>query len=174
MGNIPATKLKTFEEVDSSLYELAQIESKLAKKEALMNEKIQKIKDQYDEETAQERAAKLSITQDVEGYLILNKSEFDKIRTKKLVHGTVGFRYGTPKVLNLSKKYSTKTVLELAKKLFKTKYVRQKEELNKDAILADYASGKLDDSKVASFGARIDKGETVVINIDWESLESAA
>ncbi len=172
MKTIPATNLTSYDEVNTSLYELGKIESVLAKKEASMNEQIQKIKDKFNEQTAPEQAAKQAYENDIEGFLILHKNDFEKQRTKKLTHGTVGFRFGTPKVLNLSRKYNTKTVLELAKKLFKSKYVRTKEELNKDAILSDYASGKLTDDKVASFGSRIDKGEKMVIEIDWESLEN--
>lgn len=172
MGTIPATSLRSYEEVDSKLFQYAQIQAKIAKKEADMNSVIQKAKDKYNDETLQDRAEVEFIKKDIEGYLAINKNDFNNVRTKKLVHGSVGFRFGKPKVLILSKKYNMNSVIELAKKLFKTKYIRTVEELNKEAILADHGEGKINDDKVAAMGLRVDKDESFVIEIDWETIET--
>lgn len=163
--------INNFEDADKALYFLGKVESLIAKKEAVMNSRIQTIRDKFDVETAQARTKKDLIEKEIKSFLWNNKHEFIKQRTKSLVHGVIGWRTGTPKVLLLNRKYNTKTVLELAKKLFKARYVRQKEELAKDVIIADFSKEEIDDNKLASMGLRIDKGEKEVIDINWESLE---
>lgn len=172
MGTIPATSLKSYEEVDNKLFQLGQLQSKISKKEADMNGSIDKIKEKFNNDTLQERAEAELLKKDIEGFLAINKADFDQARTKKMIHGVVGFRFGTPKVLLLNKKFSMNVVLEHAKKIFKKKFIRTKEELDKDAILAAYSAKEVDDQKLSGIGLRIDKDESFVIEIDWESLET--
>ncbi len=171
MGNL---MINSFEEADLKLLELGKHESFIAKKEAEMNAKIQKIKEKFDQETEHARAAKLAIEKDLQTFCLLNKKEFADKRSRKLMHGVIGFRTGTPKVLLLNRKYNWKTVLELLKKVFPGKYVRTKEEPNKDAILADVAQQKLDDQQLAAVGLKVDQDEKFFVEIDWENLNEEA
>lgn len=164
--------LNSFEDADKALFFLGKEDSFITKKEAEMNSKIQTLKDKYEIETAEARSKKDLIEKSIKSFLNSNKHEFLKVRTKNLVHGAIGFRYGTPKVLLLSKKYNNKTVLELAKKIFKNKFVRSKEELAKDEIISAFGKGDVDDAKLASIGLRVDKNETEVIEINWETLDN--
>ncbi len=164
--------LTSFDDVNKALYHYGREESEIAKKEAVMNSKIQNIRDKFEVDTAEARAKRDLILKEIKSFLMSNKHEFVKTRTKNLVHGTIGFRHGTPKVLLLNKKYNTKTALELAKKIFRDKFVRSKEELAKDSIITAFAKGDIDDQKLASIGLRIDKNEKEVIEINWESLDN--
>ena len=49
-----------------------------------------------------------------------------------------------------------------------------KEEIDKDSILGDYAQEKIDDSRLASVGLRVDQDETFFTQIDWETIKSDA
>lgn len=166
--------IENFEDVEKSILELSKHESFIAKEEARMNEKIQKIKDEFEEKTKESRAAKNLVEGEIQAFCTLNKKEFEKTRTKKLIHGLIGFRFNPPKVLQLNRKYSVQTSIELIKKIFKSKYIRSKEEINKDEILIGYDKKELDDQKLAAIGLKIDQSETFFIKIDWESLESEA
>lgn len=164
-------RLTSYEDVDSALLEIGKVESVLAKKEAEMNSKIQVIKDKYDGETAEQRDFSSALRERIEAFCVANKGDFAKQRTMSLTHGSVGFRNNPPKVVQLSKKYTVKTSIELLKKIFGGKYVRNKEEVNKDIILADYAGNQLNDEKLAATGLRIDNDETFNVDINWESIQ---
>lgn len=163
-------RIVSYEDVNNALFDIGKAESLIAKKEAEMNQKIQVIKDKYDNETIAEREAAADLRKRVEAFCKANKGDFMKTRSNPLVHGVIGFRNNPPKVIQLSKKWTVKSSLEFLKKLFNGKYIRAKEEMNKDQIMADYAAGIIDDSKLAAVGIRIDNDETFFIEINWDSL----
>lgn len=166
--------LQSFTDVDIHLRELAKLESRITTEEARMNEKINKIKEEFEEKTSDDRARKSLLESEVESFCAANKKEFDKSRTKKLTFGEVFFRMTTPKVNQLNRKFTVKTTIEFLKKLYKTKYIRIKEEINKDKILEDYNAEKLDDSKIAAVGLRIDQEDRFGYKIDWEKFNEEA
>lgn len=166
--------VNTFEEADAKLLELSKHESFITKKEAAMNEKIQNIKQKFDEETAEARAQKQLIESEVQSFCVKNKAEFLKQRSRKLIHGTIGFRTNPPKVSQLNKKFTVKTTIEFIKKLFNGSYLRLEEKIDKEKILADYANETIDDSKLASIGLRVDQDETFFCEVDWETINSEA
>ncbi len=163
--------IQTFEDVNKALFEIAQKDSFITKKEVAMNEKINKIKTEFDQETKTIRAEKQLLEQEIEGYCKANKLEFGKQKSKSLLFGTVFFRTTPPKVSQLNRKYTVATTIELAIKLFKNKFVREKKELDKDAILASYAAKEIDDEKLAAIGLKIDQEEKFGYDINWEKLK---
>lgn len=162
--------IKSYEEVNAKLYEKAQIEHRIAKEESAMNSRIEKIKNEFDEKTSDDRAKKAVIDQQIEDFLIANKTDFIEVRKKNLTHGTVGFQTTPPKVTFLNRKYNEDTVIELLKKIFKGKFVRSKETIDKDEILSSIAQNELTDQKLAAVGLKVDQGEKTVIEINWESF----
>lgn len=163
-------KIKTFDDVNKGLLEIAKKDSLITKKEIAMNDQINKIKNRFDEETKELRAQKQLLEQEVQGFCTINKGSFGKLKSMPLLFGTVFFRTSPPKVIQLNKKYSVATSIELAIKLFGKKFVREKKELNKDAILASYVAKEVDDEKVAAIGLRIDQEEKFGYEINWEEL----
>lgn len=163
-------RITNYEDVNVCLLEIGKAESLVAKSEALMNQKIQDIKDKYDKETEPQRSLIEDYKKRVESFCNANKGDFIKQRSNNMTHGVVGFRNNPPKVVQLSKKWTVKSSMEFIKKLFNGKYVRSKDEINKDQVLADYAAGIVDDSKLAAVGLRIDNDETFYIEINWDSL----
>jgi phage host-nuclease inhibitor protein Gam len=162
--------IKTYEELEIQLKEYALNYAALAKKEAEMNEKLNKIKQDYEEKTKELRYTTETIQGEINAFCTKNKSDFDKVRSKEFQFGTVGFRVNPPKVTLLNRKYNLKTVLELVKRLYKKAYVRVKEDLDKEAILADYAGKKIDDGKLAGVGLKIDQDEQFFITAKYEEL----
>lgn len=161
----------SYNDVNYALSIVAKQQAFIAKKESEMNLKINKVKEQYQEETKDSQRESDNLLSDIEAYCIKNKADFEKVRSKVLSFGAVGFRNTPPKVTLLNRKYSLKTAIELALKIFKKKYIRIKQELDKDAILADYAAKTLDDSKLAGVGLKIDNSEVFYTEINWQALE---
>ena len=165
--------IRSFEECDGTILKIADCEQELAKAEAEMNEKIQVVRDEYERKTNVTRAMRDGLKSEVERFCIVNKDAFEKSRSKNFIHGIVGFRSTPPKTALLNRKYKWETVLELLKKLNLVKYVRTKEEIDKDAILASYASKEIDDQKLAAVGLKIDQDEKFFIDIKWEEIAEA-
>jgi phage host-nuclease inhibitor protein Gam len=161
--------IQSYEDLDKQLLELGRLDSFIAKKEAEMNTKLQNIKDKYAEETTEARSTKAMIEKEIQAFGLLNKGDFSKERTKSFIHGSIGFRTNPPKINQLNKKYSVATSIELLKKIF-NKYTRQKSEIDKDAILTDYAAKAITDENLAAAGLRVDQEETFTIEINWEAL----
>lgn len=164
-------KLQSFDDVNRSLAELAEHEAFITKKTAVLNELINNAKTLFEEETKDAFAAKLLIEKEIERFCLVNKNEFEKSRSKKLLFGEVGFRNNPAKVLQLNRKYSVATSVELLKKMFKKKFIRVKEEINKELILTEYAAKKLNDNKLAAVGLKVDQDETFSYKIFWEALD---
>ena len=164
--------INSFDDVDVRLQQIANHETFLAQEEANMNEEINEIRAKYDERTKSARADKNMLEQEVEGYCLANKSAFDSQRSKTLTFGKVLFRTAPPKVNQLNKKYTVATTLELIKKLYsKLGFIRYKEEIDKESILASYAAKQITDEKLAAVGLRIDQEEKFGYEINWENIK---
>lgn len=169
--NIPT--LRSFENVDHALLQIAECESELTIAEANMNERIQAIRDEYERNTSVTRAMRDAIVAEVKKFCLLNKGEFEKTRSKSLTHGIVGFRTNPPKVVALSRRFTWKTIVELLKRIYGETYIRTKIEPDKEAILADYAQRKIKDDQLAGVGIRIEQDEEFYYDIKWEEIEIA-
>lgn len=172
MPDIPQPKpIRSYEDADQTLLEIADCETQLQKQEAEMNEQIQKIRDEYEKNTHVVRAVKVSLEKELEKFCIHNKSDFEKSRSRELVHGLIGFRNSPPKVALLNRKYKWETVLELLGRVrFGKDFIRKKEEINKEAVLAAYNSKEIDDQKLASVGMKVDQTEEFFAKINWEEI----
>lgn len=164
--------IRSYDDADQTLLEIADCETQLQKAEADMNERIQKIRDDFEQNTHVVRAVKSSLESELEKFCILNKADFEKSRSRELVHGTIGFRFSTPKIALLNRKYKLDTVLELLKKVRWGKdFIRTKEEISKEQLLASYSAKEIDDQKLAAIGLKIDQGENFFAEIKWENIE---
>lgn len=136
------TKKKTitnvsFDDAQQASEQFAVSSNKLAKIEAKMNEEINKVKSKYQDEITD---LKVDMEEPVEVLEVFAKEQKDTWGKKKsfeMLHCTIGFRTGMPKV-DKSKKFTWDAVVELMKrsKAFKG-FIRTKDEINKDAILAE-------------------------------------
>lgn len=165
-------KITNFEELDQALLELGKAKAELQKQEAAMNEEIQQITDKYSESTAEISGTVATIEDSIEAFCGKNKGEFDETRSRVLNHGKVGFRTNPPSVKQLNKKWKVESSISFAKKLFGKKYLREKTELDKAAILADYAAEKLHDEDLAGMGLRVEQEETFTVEANWVEIKS--
>jgi phage host-nuclease inhibitor protein Gam len=156
--------------LESALTDLTALELSIQQSEAKMNAKINDVKEKYEIETFPVRTRADEIKLEIEAFCLQNKKEFEKKKSMEFTSGVVGFRTTTPKVATLNRKYTFKTALELVKRVFKKQYIRAKEELDKEAILADYSAKKVDDQKLSAVGLRVDQEENFYIEPKLETL----
>jgi phage host-nuclease inhibitor protein Gam len=75
--------------------------------------------------------------------------------------------------VQLNKKWKVESSIAFIRKLFKGLYLREKPEIDKDTILADYAKGTLTDEQLAGVGLRVDQDENPTYESNWVELQSA-
>lgn len=166
--------IHNFDECDGAILKMADCTQEITKAEAEMNEKIQIVRDEYDRKTNVTRTMLEGLRGEIERFSIANKDQFEKTRSKDMIHGTVGFRSTPPKTALLNRKYKWETVLELLQKFpWASNFIRTKEEVDKDQILASYSAKEINDENLAAVGLKIDQDEKFYVDIKWEALAEA-
>lgn len=111
-------------------------DAKLQGINAAMDAEITKIRERNAEEIAKYQQQKDESLDVLQTYATENREElFSKKKSMETAHGVFGFRTGTPK-LERRKGFTWAIVLELLRE-FLPSYVRTKEEVARDKLLAD-------------------------------------
>jgi phage host-nuclease inhibitor protein Gam len=126
----------TSEQMETAFAEYATADAKLAKINATIDVQMTAIREKYADEMAKLQEKKDKSFDVMQAYAVENKDElFAKKKSMESVHGTIGFRTGTPKLKTL-KGFTWASVTNLLKEFLPT-YVRVTEEPAKDKLLAD-------------------------------------
>lgn len=127
----------SLEQAQEASQAFAVAKNKLDAIEAKMNEKINRIKSDYQDEITELKEELEDPQELLETFAKEQQKSWGKKKSMELLHCVIGFRTGTPKVVK-DKKFTWDAILELIKKnsLLK-KFVRSKDELNKESILAE-------------------------------------
>ena len=124
------------EQMETAFAEYATADAKLAKINATIDVQMTAIREKYADDIAKLTETKDKAFDVMQAFAIENKDElFAKKKSMESVHGTIGFRTGTPKLKTL-KGYTWSAVTNLLKE-FLPAYVRISEEPAKDKLLAD-------------------------------------
>jgi phage host-nuclease inhibitor protein Gam len=114
----------------------AVADAKLAKINATIDVQMTAIREKYADEITRLNETKEKAFEVLQAFAVEKKDElFGKKKSLESVHGTIGFRTGTPK-LKLLKGFTWGAVTNLLKE-FLPEYVRTTEEPAKDKLLAD-------------------------------------
>ncbi|MDI6804636.1 MAG: host-nuclease inhibitor Gam family protein [Bacteroidota bacterium] len=151
---IQKTTLTSFQDVDQNLRFIGLEKSFVSKREAQMNKLILDIQGKYEEETREARESIMALEKDIELYCSEHRDEFVESKTIALNYGLVSFRLSTPKLQPL-RGNTWEVVLTIIKKLKLTRFIRVKEELDKDAIKSQYP----DSRDLAKFGLQLTQSE---------------
>lgn len=116
----------------SELYAITS--NKLSKVEAAMNEQINRIKSKYQDTITELKDSLEEPMELLQVFAQEQKETWGKKKSLELLHCTIGFRTGTPKVTK-SKGFTWEGITEIVSKIFPD-LVRTKTELDKDAIIA--------------------------------------
>jgi phage host-nuclease inhibitor protein Gam len=163
----------TFEQAEKASATYVEKATKLENLEADMNKEINDVKSRYQERitTLQEELKEPVDT--LHAYAEANKKSWSK-KSFEFMHTVIGFQTGQPAVTPVKKGISWETILLLLKKVpaFKKQFVRTKEEVNKEAILAVKNPAILNKLTEDCF-IKIDQKETFYVKAKKEEVAPA-
>jgi len=126
----------TREAADEALATYAMADAQAAKIAADIELQCVKIREKYADKIAELEGQKAAAFDTLQAYASENKGDlFTKKKSLDMVHGTIGFRTGTPKLKTL-KGFTWVSALQLVRE-FLPSYIRTTEEITKDKLLAD-------------------------------------
>lgn len=158
----------TQDRYDEALAKYAAADAREHKLNAQMDEAMTKIREKYSEELADLVQQKETAFEVVQTYATENASIlFAKKRSLETVHGSIGFRLGTPK-LKLRKGFQWNAVLELLK-VKDNSYVRTKEEVDKERLLIDREQAGTQ-TLMREVGIDVDQDERFFIDLKKEEV----
>lgn len=160
---IEGTALNSFDEVDTCLKNIGEIDRELAMIEAAQNEQIDRIKAETKQRSQPLLARKTTLETAIKEYCTANKIEFIKAQTKTLTFGEVGFRKSTKIMIK-----NIAATLQLLKDFTLTKCVRVKEEPDKEAMK------ELSDEQLADVGAARKVESVFGYTVNVEKIREAA
>jgi len=124
------------EEMEAAFADYAKADARTQKINATMDIEMTKIREKYAEELGTLAETKEKAFDVMQAFALENQAElFAKKKSLDTVHGTIGFRTGTPKLKTL-KGFTWSSVVHLLKE-YLPGYVRMTEEPAKDKLLAD-------------------------------------
>lgn len=107
----------------------------------------------------------------LESWAAANPAEFPKNRKSiELLHGSLGYRTGMPKLKTLPK-WTWDRVLETLRTLA-AQFIRSKEEVNKEGILAAIIDGSLDASSARQLGVLMLQEESFFVEPKLETQDA--
>lgn len=172
MSRIKATSFLTRSDFELALDQIAAAQVNLRALEAKRDAAIQAVRDQHGPGID-------SVADFIKTKIVLAEKYAEQHRSEILASGrksaetalaVYGFRLGNPTLKTLNKRWTWDAVLDAVKARFKGRFVRTKEEVDKDALKA-----QLDDEQLASVGCRVEQREDFFVEAkDQPATESAA
>jgi len=123
-------------DAESAIAEIGQHQRERERIQAAMNDELAAIKQKHEEQAAPHNEAIRELSQGVQTWAEANRVELTgggKTKTAALASGELRWRMRPPKVALRS----VEAVIEALKQLKLSRFVRVKEEVNKEAILAE-------------------------------------
>lgn len=153
---------KNWEEINSELKRMAELQTMKTKIEGDMNLNINKIKADGEQKTSEIITEIKNIEKNISVFALQHKDEFTRKRNKKLNFGTIAFRL-TKKIICPEKEVAIKTL----KALNLDEYIRTSESLDKEALLT------LDEALLTKAGISIKREDKVSIEPNYVELMAA-
>lgn len=166
--------IKSNDELNDSLRDLCDIQSKVTEREAQLQKEITALREQCDDDLKDDLAQQARLEKDVEEYCTYYRDTiFPKdAKSLQLAHGKVDFRQHPPAVIVSKKKRMTLVaVMDAIKERWGKKaeqYIRTKEELNKEVLVT------LEETELETVGLEIQRKETFGITLNLESIAPAS
>lgn len=158
------------DQYETALADYAAASARHASVTAKMEEQITRIREKYSSELSELNEKKEQCFEVVQTYCMENPELFKEKKSLDTVHGKVGFRTGTP-CLKTLKGFTWAAVLTVVKAVA-PQYVRTKEELNKEQLLADRHVPEVA-ARFPELGVKVEQDETFFIELKKEETEPA-
>jgi phage host-nuclease inhibitor protein Gam len=156
----------TEEMFQDSFQEFAQQDAKQSSILAKLDEKFAELRRKSEDELNDIKEKKEAAQEIIQVYCMEHPELFEKKKSFVSLHGTVGYRTGTPKLKNL-KGFTWASITNLLKQ-FLPDYVRTVEEPAKDMILANRDT--INDADLKKVGVEIVQDETFYIDLKKEEI----
>jgi len=163
--------LKSWKHVDEALGEIRAVQGELATDQAALDAEVAQVQEPYKAGMADRQARVLRLEKDVEEYTTAHQAELEaseKRRSKRLPHGTVGFRRSTELATKSGTKWGDVIAALKAGGKRLAGFIRVTEAINKDAV----RDAKLPEKKLAALGMRMKPKDT--FGYDLNTDETAA
>ncbi len=163
--------INTREEAEIVMNQLALVINNQRAMQTRLDAEILAIKEKYADAMALYADDTKTHTAELQDWAQTHPSEFPKDRKSlKLTAGTLGFRTGTPKLSLVSRAWNwVKVLAAFVSDEAVSNYIRNVPEINKEAILADYAASD-DKAQFANClkirGVKVDQDETFFVEPD--------
>jgi len=130
---------------EQDLIDYVNVRNRLTRDQTEMDMEIAEIRSRYKDRIEANQRRFDFLRDQLEHFAVTNRKRYFSGAKKSLdmLNGTIGFRLGNPK-LKSAKGYTWKSILECVKDKM-TDYVRCKEEVAKDKIIADRGNDGMDD-----------------------------
>lgn len=153
--------VNNWDEADNALKDIAIIEQTILKDEAQYNKEEQERRSKMTAKHFPLVTEKQEIELGLEAFVVSHRSELGDKKSKVLKHGEVNFRVHPPSVAK-NRGVTWAAVLDLVKasKKWAKKFIRTKEEINKDAIIAASNNDEIKAAELTAMGMSIEQKET--------------
>ena len=159
-------KIETREQMREAVAQIARLSVETNILRAGMDERIVTVREEFlPRIDAAQKAIKANVAA-VKVWALANKAAFGDAKSMDAGFAVIGFRTGTPKV-SLLKGWTIERVIEAVKDRFARRgYVRTREELDKEAMIADRE--KLAAKELDAVGLAIDQDEAFFVDVNLE------
>jgi phage host-nuclease inhibitor protein Gam len=169
---LETTLITTRAEMEALIGQIAQHQLKLNEWTTQMDQEIVAVRKNYEGELDRLTRAIQVCTELAKAWADSHPEEFPANKKSiDFVHATVGFRTGTPKVIQLKKSLTWKKIIALLQKFtWSRQYIRQEPSVDKESILADRKT--LTEDQLKSVGLKIDQAESFFIDLKATATET--
>lgn len=147
--------------------EVAYAHSSLKKYEAEIEHQVQNIRKKYEDKIRLHQETIVECTALLEAYALEHRNQFEKKRSLDITHGVIGFRISNPAV-KIARGMSKKIIGILETAGF-TRFLRQKQELDKELIIASRQDKELMKS-LENLGLTVEQNETFYFETKDETI----
>ena len=155
--------IKTREELEAAVNDYAAQDATLRGLKAELDVELAKVRDLYAARVSAAEDALKPLAASIEEWAILHPELFLEKKSLDLIGGRIGFRMSPPSVKMLRGVQEETAVDRVMASQWAANWTRDKIELARDTILADYASGNVTEADLKNVGLRVSQTENFFI-----------
>jgi phage host-nuclease inhibitor protein Gam len=164
--------IKTRAEMELVMREIAGLKLNETLLAANMDSELQGVRDTYEGRLTSLTLVLEEKTAAARAWAEANPAEFGQRKSIEFTHGIAGFRTGTPKLKTVSKCKWDGVLQSLREAAWGHAYIRVKEEINKEQILADVAANVLSENDLRKAGAQVVQEESFFVEPKLTRVET--
>ncbi len=167
---LPAIKTRT--EMETAVREIAGLKLNEKLLAANMDAELQSVRESYEGRLVSLAELLTEKTEAARAWAEANPAEFGQRKSIEFAHGVAGFRTGTPKLKTLLKCKWDGVLQALRESRWGGAYIRVKEEINKEQIIADVSAQILSEADLRKAGAQVVQEESFYVEPKLTRVES--